>query len=187
MVEWNKKWVKSRKRVTPQDKVCYYISKPVIEFTEKILCEYGNRKHKAEGLVYWAGIIDGEKYFINAAITPKTEASRYGILTTHDANASFVDFISDNDLVYIAQVHSHPSTWVDHSEVDNEETAFRSEGLISIVVPCFSENGMLPLKQCGIHRYFIDGFKRLTIKYVQKHFKILTKSDNVILKDLRYE
>jgi hypothetical protein len=187
MAEWLNKWLAAKKRVTPKDNLCYYVSKSVIEFTEKVLREYGNREPKAEGLVYWAGTIDGEKYFVNAAIAPRTEASRYGILTTHNANARFVDFISDNDLVYIAQVHSHPSTWVDHSDVDNKETAFRSEGLVSVVVPSFSEDGMLPFKRCGIHRYFPDGFKRLTSTYVLKHFKLLAKPSKVILKDLRYE
>lgn len=160
----------------------------VISFTERILQEYGKREPSCEGLIYWAGKIQGNLYLITHAIAPKTKASRHGILTSHDSNARVVEYLCDNELVYISQVHTHPGIWVDHSEVDNEETAFRSEGFLSIVVPCFSRKGILPWKQCGVHLYTNSKFERLGEKYVNAKFSVKAiNKQKVEFKDFRHE
>jgi hypothetical protein len=183
------KWFSKRPvRYNPPDGIQYLITKEVIDYTVQILQEYGRGKDAAEGVVYWAGSVNGDVRNITAAIAPKTDSSRYGINTSNESNAKFVEFICDYDLEYIAQVHSHPGTWVDHSEVDNEETAFRSEGLVSIVVPSFGENGMSPLFMCGIHRFSNGKFIRLNNKYIKKHFLVNTSNKNTShFKDLRDE
>jgi hypothetical protein len=187
-VGWFKSWLSKPGKVTPDDHRVYQIDRRIIDFTVCILQEYGMRRHAEEGVVYWAGTVNESEYKISAAIAPKVKASRYGFFTDHNSNARFVEFINDNDLVYISQVHSHPGKWVDHSPVDDEGTAFRSEGLLSVVVPCFGRNGMLPLTSNGIHRYHLRKFTRLSNAYVKKHFKIINTSiDNITLKDFRYE
>ncbi|WP_285009622.1 hypothetical protein [Pedobacter faecalis] len=172
----------------PNDNKQYYVDSQVLDFTHRVLQDYGNKKPSCEGLIYWAGRIEGNKHFITHAIAPKTKASRYGILTTHESNALVVEYLCDNDLVYISQVHTHPGKWVDHSDVDNEETAFRSDGFLSIVVPFFSRNGILPWKQCGIHLFVNDEFQRLGDKYVSRRFipKKLNR-DKMVFKDFRNE
>lgn len=186
MVEWFKKRYQSPPRISPKDKVTYVISDEAINYTIKILLEYERFKPSAEGLVYWAGHVENDIHYVTAAVAPRTDASRYGIFTSHDSNARFVEFLCDSDLIYIAQVHSHPGDWVDHSVVDNEETAFRSEGLVSVVVPCFGRKGMLPVSICGIHRYAGGKFIRLSNKYLKTHV-IVKNMPGTILKDLRYE
>lgn len=183
---WFNKWFYKAPRVTPGDEWVYNIDKRVIEYTVSILQEYSQRIPAEEGVVYWAGTVNGNQYSITAAIAPQVSASRYGFLTDHASNAEFVEFINDNDLVYISQVHSHPEGWVDHSPIDDECTAFRSEGLLSVVVPCFGRKGMMPLLVNGIHRYHLRKFTRLSNGYVKKHFKLMITTNPVILKDFRY-
>jgi hypothetical protein len=166
----------------------YVIDPKIIDFTTKVLSEYGKLHPSAEGLVYWSGKVNGTTCNIISAFAPRVEASRYGIYTTHESNAQFVEYICDHDLKYISQVHSHPSEWVNHSRVDDEETAFRSEGLLSVVVPSFAAVGMLPLTSCGIHRFNGGKFRRVSSKYIKKHFFI--KSEEAlppVIKDFRYE
>jgi len=177
-----------KKPYDPRDGNNYTITQDVIAFTVEVLKEYGAKKMAEEGLVYWAGKVNDNNFEITAAVAPKTEATRYGFKTSNASNAKFVEFICDNDLQYIAQVHSHPGKMVDHSIIDNEETAFRSEGLVSIVVPLFGSTGMTPLTVCGIHRFTSGKFPRLGNKYIKRHFDIIkNNSYSALLKDLRYE
>lgn len=187
MVEWLKKIFKKKKKteINPSDNYHYFIATKVIRFTETILKEYG--AGGVEGVVYWAGYKKGNNFYVTSAIAPQSHTSRYGIFTNHETNANFVDFLCDHNLIYICQVHSHPSTYVTHSVIDNEETAFRSEGLVSLVVPSYSFYGMLPLSKCGIHRYTNNQFYKLNNKYIMKHFHVVTQNkDSSILKDFRH-
>jgi len=176
-------YVEPRPRVDPVDQYEYFISGAVVEFTHEILLSY----HKQEGVVYWAGTQADDKYFITAAVAPRIHSRRYNFKVDHDANAAFVGTICEHRLTYISQVHSHPADWVDHSDVDDTETAFRSEGLVSIVVPDYCKMGMLPIEICGVHRFDARGFDRLSDNYVRGHFKIDRSLKPVLLKDLRYE
>lgn len=185
-----KGWISARSkkivRYSPKDKLVYKVDKAVIDFTSNILQEYGKLPQAAEGVVYWAGKVKGGEFIVSAAFAPAVTASRYGFLTDHYSNGLFTEFICDNDLVYIAQVHSHPGIWVDHSGIDDRETAFRSEGLLSLVVPNYGNNGMLPFKYCGIHRYHNSNFDRLSDRYISKHFtNIHLPATQIILKDAR--
>lgn len=166
----NRLFRKERKvRTCPADQVQYIVDKRVIRFTEKILRIYG--QDESEGLVYWAGTREGDRLIIDTAFAPKVEATRYGFHTTHLTNGHYVETINEMDRVHIAQVHSHPGSWVDHSYTDDEETAFRKTGLVSVVVPRFGSKSMVPFKRCGIHRYDNDKFERLSDGYVSAHFK----------------
>ena len=103
---------------------------------------------------------------------------------SQDANFDFVKTLSKKKYIQIAQVHTHPTEWIEHSYGDSKHAAFKINGLLSIVVPSFSEKGMLPLERCGIHRFDGEKFVRLKNKYIKKHFNI-TKAGKTELIDLR--
>jgi hypothetical protein len=186
--EWLKCWPNHHSfRQTPKDKLTYQVHWRIVDFTVKILQEYGLPPVQAEGVVYWAGTIYSNVFNITTAFAPAVVTYRYGFMTNHFSNGLFAEFICDNDLIYIAQVHSHPGKWVDHSGIDDRETAFRSEGLLSIVVPNYGRTGMLPLRCCGVHRYQNSNFVRLSDAYINKHFTSITiPVEKIILKDARH-
>jgi len=185
---WFKPWRKKSIRHTPNDHLTYNVDSRVIDFTVKILQEYGMPPVEAEGVVYWAGTVRSGIFSVTAAFAPAVVPSRYGFMTDHHSNGQFTEFICDNELVYIAQVHSHPGPWVDHSGIDDRETAFRSEGLLSLVVPVYARRGMEPLRCCGVHRYHNSNFDRLSDRYINKHFTITASTKKkIILKDARHE
>jgi hypothetical protein len=185
---WFKRLFNKPKGFYPRDNNQYIIDSQVMAFTDQILKDYGNKKPSCEGLVYWAGKVENNKHYITHAVAPKIKASRRDIYTTHESNGVVVEYLCDNDLVYIAQVHSHPGDWVEHSEVDNEETAFRSEGLVSIVVPVFSNRGILPWSQCGFHLFTAYAFKFLSTRYVNKRFNVRKlNKETMNFKDFRNE
>lgn len=162
----------SNKRKMINDKIYYIIPEKVISDTTTVLCDYASIEPSNEGLVYWGGLLSNDKITITAVIAPKTESNWGRISTSHRSNFEFVKILNKKEIVQIAQVHSHPEEWVEHSPGDNKWAAFKSEGLVSIVVPNYCKNGMLPLTKCGVHRYMSEKFIRLHDDYVKTHFEI---------------
>lgn len=177
-------WKKETAKLVPIDKINYVIYKDVIKNTEKVLSEYGNYKPSREGLVYWAGLKEGDKITITMCIAPQINSSRYNIGIDHYSNFRVVETLAANNVCHIAQVHSHPFDWVDHSSTDDEYASFKVDGLLSVVVPYFCSKGMTPIEICGILRFTKGKFLRLGNKYVKQHFKIVETSEAKFI-DLR--
>lgn len=175
--------LKAAKRITPKDSFEYKICEKVISATDKILRQYGNLTPSNEGFVYWAGTINNLEITINSVIIPETDSDEQRVTVFSESNFHVVKSLSDNKLIHIGQVHSHPESLVDHSYGDNEWASFKREGLISIVVPNYCNIGLLPLTICGVHRFDKQKFIRLSGKYIEKHFKIVKGECKII--DLR--
>lgn len=158
-------------------KINYLLSDQIIQKTTQVLQEYASIETSHEGFVYWCGNITSKESTITTVIAPKTSSSYGRVSTSHSSNFEFIKELNQRGLVHIAQVHSHPTDWVDHSEGDDNWAPFRSEGLISIVVPNFGTTGMIPLQKCGVHRFENGSFHRLSNNDVKRHFKISSKID----------
>ena len=173
-----------KKTIGPKDKKRYLISSKVIKDTEMILRDYAGRIPPHEGLVYWAGRESGNLINVTAMIAPNTESGTFRVSTSCKDNCHVVNELGKLNLIEIAQVHSHPSCWVDHSDGDDMWAAFKFDGLLSLVVPYYCDEGMRPLKKCGIHRYENGEFVRLSTKYVKKHFQLINCTNSKFV-DLR--
>ncbi len=186
MVGWRKDKYNRFKRpvFNPNDDFEYCIPKQALERTEYVLKQYGALKRPSEGIVYWAGTRENHKITVQAVIAPEADASPFNVMVDHQANAEVVNFIVDEGLVHIGQVHTHPKNWVDHSEVDDESAAFRCNGLLSLVVPNFASTGLMPLHICGFHRFENGAFIRLSNIYIKDHC-FVNGSEEIIYKDLR--
>ena len=171
---------------SPKDNLLYILPSEVISHTERILSEYGRKKPPHEGLVYWGGKREGERITVSIFIAPKTVSDYGRVSTSPRSNFDVVRLLNKHNGIQVAQVHSHPGTWVDHSFGDDDLAAFKVNGLVSIVVPRYCHRGMMPLSSCGIHRYTNGEFIRLTPDYVKSHFRI-ENSISPVLEDLRHE
>jgi len=165
----------SRKRTTPDDAIKYTISKDAITITQNVLQDYAHFKPSNEGLVYWCGKKNHDTVSISLVIAPKTTSDWGYISTSNRANFDLVKTLAQRNQIHIGQVHSHPGTLVDHSDGDDLDASFKTEGLISIVVPNYCKEGFLPLTTCGVHRYNQGNFQRFSDKYVSEHFEISEK------------
>ena len=171
---------------SPRDKLLYLVPFMAISHTERILHEYGKRVPPHEGLVYWGGQKDGNKITVSIVIAPKTVSDYGRVSTSPRSNFDVVRLLNEYNGVQIAQVHSHPGIWVDHSPGDDDLAAFKVNGLVSIVVPRYCHRGMTPLSGCGIHRYTNGEFIRLSSDYIKGHFRI-KNSPGLVFEDLRNE
>jgi len=173
----------TKKQKSPNDEITYIVPNSIIRNTEKVLSEYGDMTPSNEGLVYWGGVINGKIINISIVIAPKTESNFGRVSTSNRSNFDVVKTLIKNKAIEIAQVHSHPSDWVDHSEGDDLWASFKIEGLVSIVVPNYCKYGMLPLMNCGVHRYINGNFIRLSKKYITSHFRLVNEKSDFV--DLR--
>jgi len=180
MGEWKKKWWLPKKRVNPKDDLHYVIASDIITFTTKVLQQYDPH----EGIVYWAGSKKGNTCFVTMAIAPTAITHEGQFIVDHLSNARAILALHEYARSHLGQVHSHPGTCVDHSGPDDREAAFKTEGLLSLVVPCYGRQGMDPLLQCGIHRFKKKTFVRLGNKYIKSHFRIISSEGSVLI-DLR--
>lgn len=185
-LRWLNKINLPKNQINPTDSIIYEIPYKIIDITEKILRDYSKGIVSTEGLVYWAGDKAENNIIVTTVIAPKARAYFARIETNHRANLDFVRELNKHKIIQIAQIHSHPGNFIGHSEGDDLWCAFKSEGLISIVVANYCHNGMIPLYDCGVHRFSNEVFSRLSKKYIEKHFK-LTNEENVNLIDLRYD
>ncbi|MFC4874168.1 hypothetical protein [Negadavirga shengliensis] len=157
--------------VTPVDDLIYSVHSGVIKITDLVLKQYGQLPH--EGLVFWAGNISENIFNITHVIAPETESSEGRVTVPHSSIYHVVKALSNNKVIHIGQIHTHPGNWVDHSRGDDEWAPFKRPGLISLVVPNYCSSGMLPLKKNGIHRYQENQFIGLSNKYIRRHFIVV--------------
>ena len=161
------------------------ISKDVIGFTEEVLSDCGKLTPPHEGIVYWSGSKNNEVDMIDMVIAPMFVSSPLRVSTSPLANALMIKALAKEDRIQIAQVHSHPGKWVDHSEGDDEFAPFKVNGLYSIVVPYYCQRGILPLSKCGVH-IFWNEFVRIPSRSVKSIFHISEDLSAIII-DMRNE
>lgn len=166
------------------DELQYYIPRKAIADTERILLDFPFKRKPDEMIAYWAGIKKGNKSTVRLVVIPNAKTNSGRVIVSQEANFHFVRALSSRNLVQIAQVHTHPTSWVGHSLGDSKYAAFKVKGLLSIVVPSYCRKGMLSLEKCGVHRFDGKKFIRLPNKYLKDHLHILNGEESG-LEDLR--
>jgi hypothetical protein len=166
------------------DESLYFINQQLLEYTEKVLKDYGNLTPSNEGIAYWAGIRNENKTLVKMVVAPDAESEERRVITSTKSNADYVRLLAKTGYVHIGQVHSHPGKFIDHSIGDDEWTPFKRNGLISIVVESYCKFGMFPLRTCGVHKYIENKFIRLNEAYIDERF-IMLNDPNIQFNDLR--
>jgi len=158
-----------------------WIPEPLLSETERLLRSYGGADDH-EGIVYWGGIETSGGAVALTALSP-TAATTWGSFRTEaSANADVVLALARHELTLVAQVHSHPGDWVDHSDGDDAGALVRFQGFWSLVVPRFARSGMQPLQRVGIHLFEEGAFRRLGQNAVTARVHVLP-----VMVDLREE
>lgn len=137
-----------------------WIPEPLLLETERLLRSYGGEEDH-EGIVYWGGIENPAGAVALTAVSPTASTTWGSFRTEAEANADLVVALAGLDLTLVAQVHSHPGDWVDHSDGDDTGALVRFAGFWSLVVPDFANAGMRPLYKIGVHLFGDGAFRRL--------------------------
>lgn len=106
-----------------------------------------------EGLALWAGRTDGPDTIVVASVAPRTEHSWGRVVAGAADIAAAARKARALGLGIVAQVHSHPGDWTDHSEGDDQLVLLPFEGMFSLVVANYGRGGIQPGGSVGVHQF----------------------------------
>lgn len=139
-----------RSRICPHIEK-YYIKRNVLDETSDYLKKYGKRK--SEALVFWAGWLDEKcEAHVTVCKIPNDINWGGGVRVELDGMLQLMDELIIDDLILLAQVHSHPGDH-GHSYGDDLTASSYKKGYISIVVPNFGLIDLQDLSRCYVHEY----------------------------------
>lgn len=137
--------------------------------TARLLDSFATER-PSEGVVYWFGVELGAFSVVTTLIVPHADTRDGAVRTSAAANADVLRAVVGTPLVYLGQAHSHPTSHVSHSAVDDEETFARFDGAVSVVVPWFGRYGF-DLRRCGVHRHVAGHFRE--VSDVEAHIRLI--------------
>lgn len=76
--------------------------------------------------------------------------------TSREAVLAMLQHARARGLKIVCDIHTHPRTWVDLSEIDQEHPIEYRVGLIALVLPDYGQ-GAVAIDRVGIHEYVGDG------------------------------
>lgn len=133
------------------------ISSELLEHTHRTLREIG--EEEVEGLVLWAGRLEGTAFSVEAVLRPRQRAPRTptGLCVLVDgAEIHRINtWLFERKMELVAQVHSHP-TEAYHSALDDTIPIVTTVGGLSLVVPDFAR-GPADLATYAGYRLSPDG------------------------------
>jgi hypothetical protein len=113
-------------------------------------------KGKIESAAIWAGRRDGEiervegVYFLDDYVGG-LQRRDYHCVPVQALTIFFADLRRDRRVI-IADLHTHPRSWVGQSQLDEANPIEFRKGLPAVVLPWFAQ-GEPSLQSCGVHIY----------------------------------
>src|SRR5579872_1959831 len=154
----------------------FHILEPVLQTSEQVFRSTRGLFCRHEGIVYWAGRQCRGDWLVTTCVAPQARTTPGSFRTSTAANAEVVTSINEVGLEIVAQVHSHPGGFTDHSDGDSRGALMPYEGFLSIVVPHYGTRGIWPLSRCGVHRFESGRFRRLSAEEVNNTFRVIPTS-----------
>jgi proteasome lid subunit RPN8/RPN11 len=114
------------------------ITEAALRGCEKLLPTYRGLDGDHEGIVFLCGRELGDTQLLTTAIAPRCDHGRQHVMCDERQIEDVVAMAHAHHLGVLAQVHTHPGPFTEHSEGDDEMVLMPFEGMISIVVPHYA-------------------------------------------------
>lgn len=125
-----------------------------------------------EGLVFLAGNRTDRETVYSTVIVPAVRNTHSSVFVDAKEFGKCAKRARQDNLLILAQLHSHPGSCCHHSDGDDRLIMLPFEGMLSIVVPNYGEVDV-PFENCGVHQLRDGVWHFCTEKSVRKHFKII--------------
>jgi proteasome lid subunit RPN8/RPN11 len=132
------------------------IPESVRAITETSLRGFYGPDGRHEGVVFWVGRETGADQLVAMAIIPRAVHGPAFFRISASEVGKVAHQARTRRLVVLAQVHSHPGTDTRHSDADDTLVLMAREGMFSIVVGNYGDDGITVEEGAGIHQ-FQDG------------------------------
>lgn len=127
-----------------------------------------------EGLALWFGRLEEGTAIISHVVQPYGrgfQTSPLYLRLSMRAIGQLTDFADKEELFLIGQIHSHPGTFVDLSEIDIEQ-GFRIQNFLSVVCPYYAQSPETTFSHCGVHVFDDGRYRRLSQSDVAATFTV---------------
>lgn len=128
-----------------------------------------------EGLALWLGKANDSAIEITHLVNvfgPGFKTSPLYMGLSIRAMAKLTDLADQLDRYLVGQIHSHPGTFVELSDLDKAH-GIRVPNYLSIVCPYYAQRPSTTLGDCGIHVFVGGHYRRMNAVAAINHIKIL--------------
>ena len=105
-----------------------------------------------EGICYWAGVEMTDRTLLESVVVPTAHHERFGVFVSAAAFADVARRARRMGLGVLAQVHSHPTFDVRHSDGDDDLVVMPFENMLSLVAPHYGRT-LRSMADFGVHQF----------------------------------
>jgi proteasome lid subunit RPN8/RPN11 len=131
----------------------FLVTEAALRACEELLPTYRGADGDHEGIAFLCGREFGDIQLLLSAVAPRCDHGRRHVHCDERQIEEVVAAAHDRELGVLAQVHSHPGPFTEHSRGDDEMVLMPFDGMLSIVVPHYARHGLRPLESLGVHQY----------------------------------
>jgi hypothetical protein len=161
--------------------VIWHLPDGLLDASISIMKPHGEQGN--EGLALWLGTIDDEERAIVSHVVA-LHGSGFATSPLHmrlslRAMAALTEMADRLGVYLLGQIHSHPGSFTELSEVD-KECGMRTNDFLSVVCPHYAQRTDTTLDDCGIHVFENGGFRRLNAIEVTRRLICVTSKFEVV-------
>jgi hypothetical protein len=104
-----------------------------------------------ETACFWFGVDVGQLQVVTTVAVPKLYQTHGNYTVEMTSLRRLAAGMRASGLTNLAQLHTHPSDWVDHSPYDDERAYSTREGALSLVWACYGSQMSHDLSGIGVH------------------------------------
>ena len=143
----------------------------ILHKTLEKLREFGEKFE--EGFIIWAGSEENSNLVVGEMLIPEQENTFICYFVSESEVHKINVLLNKQNLVAIAQIHSHPSNAF-HSSIDDDYAILHLPYSYSIVVPNFGHiEEPITLDNFAFYKLIHNKWKKIPTKKVRKTFKLL--------------
>jgi hypothetical protein len=130
------------------------ITEPSWTAAQRILPSYRGRRGDHEGIAFLFGVRPSpDTQLITTAIAPEADHGAQHVLCNEEQMLAATLAGRTHRITLLGQLHSHPTSWTEHSPGDDELVFLPRESMVSIVAPHYGRTGLQPIATLGFHQF----------------------------------
>ena len=129
------------------------INEDAINEAERLLPTYRGPDASHEGVLFFAGREFGDLTMYTTVIAPDADHGPGRVQCDERAVLEVAQQAHQLGLGVLAQLHSHPGAWTEHSVGDDDMVLMPYEGMLSLVAPYYGLHSLRPLHTLGVHQF----------------------------------
>lgn len=138
----------------------------------RMLAEFARELRTVEQVCYFDGFRVGGDGVAVAVVFPNAKLLAGRFEVSPDSMSQAGKHFRQLGMVRLAQVHTHPESWVGHSHWDDERAYSQLPGAMSIVLPHHARQ-VPALADAGIHLRAPTGWQQLSRQELDAHVRLV--------------